>query len=675
MILAIIQARLKSSRLPNKVLKNINDKSIIQLVLERVQRSKLVSKVIVATSEDKSNDPLVNHISDLGFESFRGSENNVLSRYYEASKYYKAKTIVRITADCPLVDSEIIDKCITLFNEGNAEYVSNINPPTFPDGYDIEVFSFNALEMANNHAILDFDKEHVTPLIRSNENLKRINYVQDDDLSFLRLTLDEQIDYQVIQDIYNYFSPNYYFSYDEIKKLFKKNPELFSANSEIVRNSGAFMSTGQKLWKRAKQVIPGGNMLLSKRAEMFLPDGWPAYFSKTKGCDVWDLDNKKYTDFALMGVGTNILGYSHNEVDDAVKRVIKQGNMSSLNCPEEVYLAEKLIEINPWAGMVRYARSGGEANAIAVRIARAAAGKDKIAICGYHGWHDWYLAANISKDDQLSGHLLPGLEPKGVPKNLEGTVFPFEYNDIEKLESLIMSEDIGVVKMEVIRNKGPENDFLRKVRDLCTKKNIVLIFDECTSGFRETFGGIYNKYDVIPDIVIFGKAIGNGYALTAIVGKTEIMSEAQSTFISSTFWTERIGPTAALKTLEIMEKHKTWEEITKIGIEIRDVWKKIAIENNLEIVIGGIPALSNFSFKKDNQIYKTFITQEMLKKGFLAGTAVYTSMAHSKDKLNNYYDSLNDVFRLISKYYHDDEIDLLSMLEYPVCHTGFKRLN
>ena len=675
MILAIIQARLLSSRLPNKVIKKINDKTIIQLILERVSKSKLVNKTIVATSEDESNDPLINHINHLGFESFRGSENNVLNRYYEAAKLYKAKTIVRITADCPLVDSDIIDKCINLFNKSDVDYVSNINPPTFPDGYDIEVFSFNALEMANYNAILDFDKEHVTPFIRSNENLKKINYEQDDDLSFLRLTVDEIIDFEVIHGIYDHFAPNYFFSYHDVKKLYKKKPKLFSANTEIKRNSGAFMSKGQKLWQRAKQVIPGGNMLLSKRSEMFLPDGWPAYFSKTKGCYVWDLDNKKYIDFALMGVGTNILGYSYKEVDDAVKKIINQGNMSSLNCPEEVYLAEKLLELNPWAGMVRYARSGGEANAIAVRIARAASGKDNIAICGYHGWHDWYLAANISSDDQLSGHLLPGLEPKGVPKNLEGTVFPFEYNDFEKLESLVKNQNIGVVKMEVIRNKGPEKDFLRKVRDLCNKKNIVLIFDECTSGFRETFGGIYKKYDVIPDIVIFGKAIGNGYALTAIVGKTEIMSEAQSTFISSTFWTERIGPTAALKTLQIMEKLKTWEEITKIGNEIRVIWKKIATENNLDIHIGGIPALSNFSFSKNNQIFKTFITQEMLKKGFLASTSVYASIAHTEGNLNRYYDSLNDVFRLISKYYNDTDDNLYSILEYPVCHSGFKRLN
>ena len=174
------------------------------------------------------------------------------------------------------------------------------------------------------------------------------------------------------------------------------------------------MGKGQELYKKAKRLIPGGTMLLSKRPEMFLPDQWPSYFSKAKGCKVWDLDGKEYTDVSIMGIGTNTLGYGHEEVDDAVFRVVRDGNMSTFCCPEEVELAEKLIELNPWAGMVRFSRSGGEVNSIAIRIARAASGKDKVAICGYHGWHDWYLSVNLGENDALAGHLLPGLEPAGV---------------------------------------------------------------------------------------------------------------------------------------------------------------------------------------------------------------------------------------------------------------------
>ena len=274
---------------------------------------------------------------------------------------------------------------------------------------------------------------------------------------------------------------------------------------------------------------------------MFLPDKWPSYFSKAKGCEVWDLDGRKYIDMSIMGIGTNLLGYGNDEVDKAVNKTISLGNMSSLNCPEEVLLAEKLIEIHPWAQMVRFARSGGEANAIAIRIARASSGKDKVAICGYHGWHDWYLATNLQDDSGLSEHLLPGLNPAGVPKSLSGTTIPFQFNNFEQLLKIVENNDLAAVKMEVERSKPPTNNFLEKVRDLCNRKNIILIFDECTSGFRETFGGIHLKHKVDPDLCMFGKALGNGYAITAVIGKKKFMKKAEDTFISSTFWTERVG--------------------------------------------------------------------------------------------------------------------------------------
>jgi len=434
------------------------------------------------------------------------------------------------------------------------------------------------------------------------------------------------------------------------------------------------MGTGQKLWKRAKQLIPGGNMLLSKRAEMFLPDQWPAYFSKAKGCKVWDLDGNEYTDMFIMGIGTNILGYGNQEVDDAVRRTVDAGNMSTFNCPEEVYLAEKLIEMHPWAHMARLARSGGEANAVAIRIARAASGKDNVAICGYHGWHDWYLSANLGDDASLDGHLLPGLQPNGVPRNLKGTVFPFNYNNYAELEALVSAHDIGVIKMEVVRNMGPEDNFLHKVRKLATERGIVLIFDECTSGFRETFGGLHKKYGVEPDMAMFGKALGNGYGITATIGKREVMEAAQTTFISSTFWTERIGPTAALKTLEVMERVKSWETITKTGLGIRNGWQQLADKNGLKINHWGLAALTGFTFQSDSALaYKTLITQEMLAKGYLAGNSVYVCTEHTPEVVKGFFEALDPVFGIIKEC--EEGRDVMSLLKGPVCHGGFKRLN
>jgi|TARA_B110000116_G_scaffold12038_1_gene9810 glutamate-1-semialdehyde 2,1-aminomutase len=433
------------------------------------------------------------------------------------------------------------------------------------------------------------------------------------------------------------------------------------------------MGKGQKLYLKAKSIIAGGNMLLSKRPEMFLPDQWPSYFSKTKGCKVWDLEGREYID-TLMMPGTNILGYSHPEVDEAVIKIIKDGNMSTLNAPEEVELAEQLINLHPWAEMVRFARSGGEANSIAIRIARAASGKDNVAFCGYHGWHDWYLASNLADSNGLDGHLLPGLSPNGVPRSLKGSVHPFEYNDFDTLESLVTSKNIGVIKMEVFRNKEPENNFLEKVRKLATDKNIVLVFDECTSGFRKSFGGLHKIYGVQPDMAMFGKALGNGYAVTAVIGRKEMMKAAESTFISSTFWTERIGSAAGVATLKVMEREKSWENITKTGEMITKQWKDLAKEFDLSITTTGLAALTGFSFKSSNSLaYKTFITQEMLKAGYLAATAFYTSTSHTHEIVSGYLAALKPIFAIIKEC--EEGRDIMSLLEGPIAHNGFKRLN
>jgi glutamate-1-semialdehyde 2,1-aminomutase len=673
-IVAIVQARMGSTRLPNKVMKPIGGIPIIELLLTRLVRAKEVDQIIVATSVDESNLPLVEHIHKLGYTCEQGRENDVLDRYVQAAKKHQADAVVRITGDCPLVDPELVDKVIRSFKAANVDYFSNTNPPTYPDGLDIEVFTFKALEQASQETIDPFDQEHVTTYLRKPGKFKTAAMQHSQDLSALRWTVDEPADFEVIEKVFQYFHPHTDFTWSEILTLQSEQSELFNINQHLARNEGSTMGTGQKLWKRAKQIIPGGNMLLSKRAEMFLPDQWPAYFSKAKGCKVWDLDGKEYIDMCIMGIGTNILGYGHPEVDEAVYRTIDEGNMSTFNCPEEVYLAEKLIELHPWAHMVRFARSGGEANAVAIRIARAATGKDNVAICGYHGWHDWYLSANLGDDRNLAGHLLPGLEPNGVPQSLRGTVFPFNYNNYAELEALVNAHDIGVIKMEVVRNMGPEDNFLHKVRKLATDRGIVLIFDECTSGFRETFGGLHKKYGVEPDMTMFGKALGNGYGITATIGKREIMEAAQTTFISSTFWTERIGPTAALATLKVMEQLKSWETITQTGLNIRQGWQQLADKHGLNINHWGLAALTGFTFQSENALaYKTIITQEMLAKGYLAGNSVYVCIDHTPEIVAEFLDTLDPIFALIKQC--EEGRDVMNLLKGPVCHGGFKRLN
>ena len=432
------------------------------------------------------------------------------------------------------------------------------------------------------------------------------------------------------------------------------------------------MILGQKIWRKAKKIIPGGTMLFSKNPDLFLPKKWPAYYYKAKGCMLWDLEKNKYIDISTMSVGACSLGYSNSKIDNEVIKKIKLGNMSSLNNAEEIILAEKLISIHPWAEMVRFARSGGEANAIAIRIARAATSKKKIAICGYHGWHDWYLSSNLNNSKNLENFLFPNVPIKGVPEDLKNSVFPFEYNNLVQLKKIISNHDIGIIKMEVERNDIPINNFLKEVRKICDEKKIILIFDECTSGFRKTFGGLHKFFKVNPDIAMFGKALGNGYAINAIIGKRSIMEHAKLSFISSTFWTERIGTVAALKTLELMFKIRSWELISKIGNSIKENWKKLADSHNINIIIKGLDALPNFNFLSDDNLYfKTYISQEMLKNKILAGNSVYVCINHNKTILNKYYDVLDKVFKKI-KNCIDQKENIKSLLKSQVCISGIR---
>ena len=406
----------------------------------------------------------------------------------------------------------------------------------------------------------------------------------------------------------------------------------------------------KKKWEKALDIIPGGNSFFSKRPKVFNNSNWPTYFEKSSGCYVTDINHNKYLDFSLMGVGTCILGYNNKIVNKKVIKAIKKGNVSTLNSYEELNLAEKLVKLHPWAKMVKFARTGGEANAIAIRIARSFTKSEKVAICGYHGWHDWYLSANINKKNSLKNHLMPFLKVKGVPKSLKSTVFSFEYNDYETLEKLVKKEKIKVVKMEFCRETEPNIVFLKKVKKLCKEKSILLIFDECTSGFRECLGGLHLKYKIYPDICIYGKALGNGYPITAIIGKKKIMEEANQSFISSTFWSERIGFVAALSTLEEMKKIKSWKIITEKGKKIKNEWLKIAKKHNFKIEITGISSLISFKILSKNfNNYKRIISEEMLRNKILASNTIYLSVAHKDKYIKKYLRVLNKVFSKLAE--------------------------
>lgn len=413
---------------------------------------------------------------------------------------------------------------------------------------------------------------------------------------------------------------------------------------------------------------------MSKRPDRYAPDIWPCYFSKAHGVEIFDLDENRYTDMAQMGLGATLLGYSDIDVDMAVKTAIDKGINTTLNAPEEVYLAEKLLELNPFAGGVKFARSGGEAMAMAVRIARAHSGRDKVAFSGYHGWCDWYLATNLVSENSLSDHLLPGLKPHGVPAGLKNTAFPFRYNHPEELYDIVQKEDIGVIVFEGARYDFPQPEFLDAIRALAKEKEIVVVVDEITSGWRMTDGGVYKILDFEPDIVVYGKGLGNGYAIAAIVGKREVMDKAQESFISSSFWTERIGFTAALATIEKFTKNVVWEHLIHVGNVIGNGWQELAEKYGLKLHITDFKPLITFKLEYgslNSALYTLFI-QEMLKRHYLVANSVYVSYAHNEEIVTTYLDAVNEVFQIMAEAIQDKKIEKL--LETKIRDEGFRRL-
>jgi glutamate-1-semialdehyde 2,1-aminomutase len=426
---------------------------------------------------------------------------------------------------------------------------------------------------------------------------------------------------------------------------------------------------------RARKRIPGGTQLLSKRPEMFAPGQWPGYYSRAKGVETWDLDGNRYIDMSISGIGASVLGFADPDVNAAVRAAIDAGTNCSLNCPEEVELAELLCQMHGWAEMVRYARSGGESMAIAVRIARAHTRRDKVAFCGYHGWHDWYLAANLKKGNRLDQHLLPGLAPLGVPRGLAGTALPFRYNHIEDLEKIISKNknDLAAIVMEPVRDHYPQADFLEKVRIFASEIGAVLVFDEITAALRLNSAGSHLVFNVEPDMAVFAKAISNGFPMGAVIGREAVMQSAQSTFISSTYWTERIGPVAALATLKKHQRLDVAKHLIKIGRRIQSGWELAAQQAGLKINIGGIPPLSHFAFAYDNgQAMMTLFTQLMLARGFLASGRFYATYAHTDVHVENYLKALQEIFTVIAGIRETGDVE--QNLCGPIAHSGFHRL-
>jgi glutamate-1-semialdehyde 2,1-aminomutase len=439
--------------------------------------------------------------------------------------------------------------------------------------------------------------------------------------------------------------------------------------------------TGQQLYRKAKTMIPGGTQLFGKRQENFAPEQWPTYFAEAKGAEVVDLDGLRYIDMCTCGIGATVLGYADPDVTKAVIERISRGAMCMLNPPEEVELAELLLQIHPWAEKVRFGRVGGETMAIAVRIARAGTGREKIAFCGYHGWHDWYLSANMSTEgkgmvDRLGNwHNQPGLEPAGIPQSLAGTSLPFTYNKIDELKAIVdrHGSELAAIVMEPTRNLFPEPGFLEGVRELADRCGARLIFDEITISWKLCLGGAHLKYGVQPDMAVFAKTLGNGHPISAVIGTADTMEAAQDTFISSAMWTEAVGPAAGVATVKKLMRIDVPAHLEQIGGRVRDGLAEIAQRHDVPLNFTGYPALMYFHFDHpQTAALQTLWTVRMLSHGFLASGGFYPMLAHEDQHVDAYLAACDSVFEEMSQALKQDDIE--NRIGGPVKHSGFQRL-
>ncbi|MFG0332717.1 MAG: aminotransferase class III-fold pyridoxal phosphate-dependent enzyme, partial [Maioricimonas sp. JB049] len=457
------------------------------------------------------------------------------------------------------------------------------------------------------------------------------------------------------------------------------NERIFSTNAcDLLGNyTAGERDDEQQQYRHAKTVIPGGTQLLSKRPEMFAPDHWPAYYEQAIGCEVIDTSGRRYIDMSSNGILACVLGFADPDVNAAVIRRVQLGSMATQQTYDEVRLTDLLLDIHPWAEMARFTRGGGEAMAVAVRIARATTGRDRIAICGYHGWHDWYLAANLGDErpDALVGHLLPGLAPAGVPRQLSETTLPFTYNRLDELDAVIdrHGDQLAAIVMEPTRHTDPEPGFLEDVRERADRTGAKLVFDEISIGWRLCPGGAHLKLGVTPDIAVFAKLISNGFAMGAVIGNSSTMSAAQSSFISSAYWTEGIGPAAAVAAVSKMHTIDVPSHLSDIGSRLLTGWHELGSRHGVPVATGGRPELPTVSFDRaDGNALMTLFTRRMLDHGFLAGGGFSPTLAHQPRHVDACLAAADRVFSEIAETIEAGNIrQRIDGLEK---HTMFARL-
>ena len=638
-VVAIVQARMGSTRLPGKVLADISGKPMLWHVVKRLEKAQTLQGVVVATSEAIDDGPIADFCTEYGINFFRGDEADVLDRYYRAAVHFKADAIVRITADCPLIDAGVVDKIVEVYREGDFDYVSNLLRYTYPDGLDAEVFSIDCMKRSWTEAIKPSDREHVNAYVIGSADFRKYNVEHDIDLSSrqLRWTVDGPDDLEFIRAVYAAFRDRDNFSLSDILEALDKDESLRQLQSIQVINSGYYKTLFEHakagpapkrsvvesmgLFERAGKVIPGRAQTFSKGYTQHIRGVSPLYLARGKGAMVWDVDGNEYTDY-IQGLLPNILGYAHEEVNQAAVEQLAEGHSFSQPHPIEIELAERLVRLIPCAEMVRFGKNGSDATSGAIRAARGYTGRDRIACCGYHGWHDWYI----------------GSTPRdlGVPAAVAELTRSFPYNDLQALERLLSEHpgEYAAVIMEPVNFTEPDDGYLAGVAELARAHGALLVFDEICSGFHFGLGGAQKLYGVEPDLACFGKAMGNGFPISCIVGRAEIMAVFEEIFDSFSFGGEVASMAASLKVLDILEQTDALANMGEHGRWIQDGLNTMAKEADLQhrLFCVGRPSWSLVNFLTEdgewsNLLYSLFL-QEAVKRGVLMLSTHNMSAAH-----------------------------------------------
>lgn len=680
MRVALIQARMGSSRFPGKVLADLSGRPMLWHVVNRVRHARNVEKVVVATTDEATDDAIARFCAQEGINCFRGNEQDVLDRFYHAAKANRADVVVRITADCPLIDPEVIDKVVARFETGDCDYASNVERYTYPDGLDIEVFSFHALERAWREAGKPSEREHVTPYLRSGK-FRTANVESETPVSPVkyRWTVDHPADLEFVRKVYGVFSKDENFGFRDVFNLLKERPDLATIQVETITNEGYYKSLYQQAaagpapkrplaqsqaWlERAKKVIPSCAQTFSKGYTQYVQGVAPVFLQRGKGCRVWDVDGNEYIDY-VQGLLPNILGYAHEGVNAAAAAQLAEGHSFSLPHPLEVQLAERLTHLIPCAEMVRFGKNGSDATSGAVRAARAFTGRDRIACCGYHGWQDWYIGSTTRN--------------AGVPQAVRNLTHPFTYNDLTSLEKLFAERpsEFAAVIMEPVNFVEPAPGFLQEIKDLAHRHGALLIFDEICSGFHFGLGGAQKIFGVVPDLSCFGKAMGNGFPISCVVGRADVMRIFDEIFYSFTFAGEVASMAAAMKVLDILEQTDALAGLESNGRMLHDGVNAMAKEAGLgqRVKAVGRPQWSLMKFTgqsgADDPLLKNLFQQEAVKRGVLLLATHNLTAAHDSSAIHQTLESYAEVLKTLASWVGD--ANPARFLEGPMTQPVFR---